>query len=206
MWSPPEPPDSPAPDRVRGALAGSLLYAQPKHAAVVSAITKFCAPPGDVVFEIGFDHGMRILSCARAWPDVRWLGAEIRKRRVAAVAPHAPSNCLLVHADARTLLSTVIPAGSLGRVDVLFPTPTDQPRHLLFSSAFGAAVTRSLRAGGTLHLATDIPEMAALLHATFPGWEEVSHPPSAPELSRRERVCRRDLVTTYRVTLRRRAW
>ncbi len=203
MWSPPPAPDSPAPDRVRGALSGSLLFAQPRHAAVVSAITTFCAPPGPVVFEVGFDHGMRILSCARAWPDVRWLGAEIRKRRVEAASPHAPTNCLLLHADARTLLATVIPAGTLAQVDVLFPTPTDTPRHLLLTPMFALAVARSLAPDGTIHLATDVREMAELFRCTFEGWVDAAHPAAAPELSRRERVCRRDGLAIHRVTLRR---
>lgn len=201
MWSPPAAPASPSPERVRGALAGSLLYDQPRHAPIRAAILEFLGERGPAVLEVGFDHGMRILAAARAEPQVRFLGAEIRARRVAAAAPHAPPNCRLLHADARTLVAAVIPPGRLDRVDILFPTPTGHSRHLLLTPAFAEAVARALAPGGTLHLLTDVPAMHALATSLFP-WRPTD-PPLAYALSRRERVCRRDGTPILAHTVRR---
>lgn len=201
MWSPPAAPISPSRERVRGALAGSLLYDQPRHAPIRSAILDFCAAPGPVVFEVGFDHGMRILGAARAEPEVRFLGAELRARRVAAAAPHAPANCMLLHADARTLLATVIPVARLDRIDILFPTPTDRPRHLLLTPTFADAVARALAPGGILHLLTDVPAMHLVARSLFP-WAPAPAVASYA-LSRRERVCRRDGIPILAHTVRR---
>lgn len=203
MWTPPTAPSRVSADRVPGALAGSLLFQQPEHRARIERLSTFLAAPGPVALEIGFDHGMCILDRARRFPDVRQLGVEIRKRRVQAVEPHAPENCLLWHVDARTLVATVLPDARIDHVFILFPTPTDNPRHLLLTAPFVADLARVLVPAGRVQIKTDVPGYAAHVRDLFAGWRDTSAPPSGVELSRRERVCRRDGIEIHTMNLER---
>lgn len=202
-WTPPEPPARAERPRVPGALGGSLLWEQPAQAADRARLHAFVAPGPPLALEIGFDHGVTLLAHARAFPDWRWLGVELRQRRVQAVAPHAPDNCLALRADARTLLATLLPPGRLSRVDILFPTPTTNPRRLLLTPALVADLALALAPGGVVHLETDVPSMAALARALFAGWPEVPAPPTTPDLSRRQRVARRDGLPTWQQSVAR---
>lgn len=200
-WTPPSlltERDDPA--RLRGTLGGSLLYERPEHAATASRVRAFLDGSAPAYLEIGFDHGMKLLDHARRWPEARWLGVEIRRRRVEAAAPHAPPNALLLRADARALLATLVPAGRLNGVYVLFPTPATNPRHLLLTPALVEALRRSLSAHGVVHVATDVEGMFAHAASLFAGWPTAEPPPMGPVLSRRERVCRRDGLPVWRAT------
>jgi tRNA G46 methylase TrmB len=199
-----EPPDALAPHEggVRGALGGSRLLDRPEHAAFRAGIEAFVAAPGPLILEIGFDHGMVLLESARLRPDVRWLGCEIRRARVEAAAAHAPPNALLLRADGRTLLASLIPPGRLEGVVVLFPSPSHDPRHLLLTPETVALIQLALAPEGRLHVATDVPGMARWAERLLQGWPEGDPLPLAPVLSRRERVCRRDGRPVWRFTRR----
>lgn len=161
------------------------------------ALRSFVAGPAPVVVEVGFDHGMVILDHARRFPDTRWLGIELRKRRVARAAPHAPPNCHLHAGDARAVLHAVLPDRSVDRVEVRFPTPATNPRHLLFTEGLVADLTRVFRPGGTLLVQTDVEGLYHYVVALLVGWVAAPEPPPGPVLSRRERVCRRDGVPVW---------
>ncbi len=198
-WTPPPAPP-PAPGGLRGVLGGSAIYDQGRHAEVRARVEAFVGGGGPLAVEIGFDHGMRILDHARRWPEIRWLGLEIRKRRVWAAEPHAPPNCLLLRADARAVFAALLPPASVTWVYVLFPTPTDNPRHLLLTPAFVGALEAALVLGGSVYLATDVRGMHAHADALLAGWPEAPLPPMGPVLSRRERVCARDGLPVYRLS------
>lgn len=189
MWSPPAPLPPRAEPR---ALYGSRLYDRPEHAAVRARVLEFVAGDAPVVVEVGFDHGMVLLEQARVAPETRWLGLEIRKRRVAALVPHAPPNCLPFAGDARTVFHALLPPGSVDRVEIRFPTPATNPRHVLMSAGFVADLARVLRPGGTVFHMTDVEGLAALAASLLAHWSMAALPPDPPALSRRARVCRRD--------------
>jgi tRNA G46 methylase TrmB len=201
-WTPPEPLAPTADGKLRGVLGGTALYDQPRHAEIRARVDAFVGADGPLAVEIGFDHGMRLLDHARRWPDIRWLGLEIRKRRVAAAAPHAPPNCFLWRADARTVFTAVLPPARVSWVYILFPTPTDNPRHLLLSPALVAAIRRVLAPDGAVYLATDVQGLHDHAAALFDGWPDAPSPPMGPVLSRRERVCARDGLPVYRLCRR----
>lgn len=173
-------------------MGGSLLWEQPAQAADRARLEAFVQPGPPVGLEIGFDHGMRLLAMARAWPEWRWLGVELRRRRVEAVVPLAPDNCLPLRADARTLLATLLPPGRLSRVDILFPTPATDARRLLLSAELVADLARALGPEGVVHIETDVPAMGELAERLFAGWDVVEAPFGVADLSRRQRVARRD--------------
>lgn len=190
-WQPPAVRASAGADAIRGTLSGSRLYDQPEHAAFAERVRAFCAPgPAPLCLEIGVDRGYRLLGHARRWPERRWLGVEIR-RTVQAAAEGAPDNALLIRGDARAVLSALVPPGGLSRVDLLFPTPSDDPRHLLLTPVFVSLLASRLAAGGVLLFATDVPGMARWAEALLAGWARVDEPPSGPVRSRREKVCAR---------------
>ncbi len=193
-WTAPDAPARAAKDRVPGAMGGSRLLDQPQHTEQRRRIGAFVAAGPPLAIEIGFDHGINLLANARMFGDQRWLGVEIRKRRVAAVAPNAPENCLAERLDARTLFAVLLPGQSVHRVDILFPTPALKGKHLLLTPAFAADVLRALHPDGVVHLLTDVPAIAALFDHVFAACPAAEPPPRAPDLSRRERVCRRDDV------------
>lgn len=194
-WRPPSLPEGARADA--GVLYGTRLYDQPRHRPVAEGIAAFLAEPGPVAVEIGFDHGMRILDQARRHPEWRWLGVELRRARVAAAAAHAPPNARLLRIDGRTLLAALVPEGRLAALIVWFPAPTDDPGHLLLTPALVAAARRALAPRGVVHLATDVPGMAAWADALFAGWPHGEPPPAPAALSRRERVCRRDGIAVH---------
>ena len=183
-------------------MYGTRLFDQPEHAAVRERLGAFLARPGPLAVEIGFDHGMCILDRARRFPETRQLGVELREQRVLAAAENAPENCLLLRMDARTLFTVLLPGASVQWVYLLFPTPPSTPKRVLLSEGFAAAVERALVPGGVLWFATDVPELDAVARALFP-WPAAPPPPLGVELSRRERVCRRDGLPVYRMCVAR---
>lgn len=199
-FQPPRAPARPDARRVPGALGGSLLWEQPALAEARTRLQAFLAPGPPVALEIGVDHGITLLAQARATPGWRWLGVELRRRRVEALLPLAPDNCLPLRADARSLLAILVPPGRLQRVDILFPTPSEAPRHQLFSAELVRDLARAMAPGALLHVETDVPGLFARIEALFAGWPAAPPPPPAPALSRRQRVCRRDGIPVFSLT------
>jgi len=196
-WSPPALLDSPDSRRVKGALSGSLLFEQPAHRAEAEAVRAFLAPEGPVAIEVGVDHGTVLIDHARRHPDWRWLGLEIRRRKVAKAQPHVPSNGMLWAADARTVFAAVLPEGRVDRVDVLFPTPVTNPRHMLLTDAFVSDLARVVRPDGVVTIATDVEGLFTWVLERFARWRPAAAPPRGPVRSRRERVCIRDGLPVY---------
>lgn len=190
-WRAPEALRSASPDAIKGTLHGSRLYEQPRYAEVASRVREFCAPGVPLNLEIGVDRGYRLLAHARRWPEQRWLGVEVR-RTVEQAAEHAPDNALLIRGDARALLAALVPEARLARVDVLFPSPSNDPRHLLLTTELVALLESRLQPAGVVLFATDVPGMAELAMHVFAGWRQTSEPPSGPVHSRREKACARD--------------
>ena len=184
------------------AMYGTRLFDQPKHALVKDRLQAFLARPGPLGLEIGFDHGMCILDRARTFPAVNHLGVELREARVVATSIHAPPNCLLLRVDARTLCSVLLPDASVDWLYLLFPTPTPEPKRALLGTGFAASVARVLKPGGVLWFASDMRKLADQASELF-AWEAAPPPPLGLELSRRERVCRRDSRPVFRLCVRR---
>lgn len=206
-WTAPDDPTAGGED-VAGALGGSRLFEQPQYRAEAERFRAFVEPPGEVAVEVGFDHGRRLLSLADAQPTVRWVGLEVRRRRVEAVARTAEvrglDNLLAWRADARTVFRRLMPAGRVSRVDVLFPTPWwhagQRKARLLLTPAFVADVARALTGTGILHIATDVEPYFEHVRDLLADWRRVADPAPAPVPSRRAHGCMRDGIPIHRGT------
>lgn len=118
-----------------------------------------------VEVEIGFGKGLFLITEAPRLPEVNYLGIEIVRKyqlfTATRVAKRGLRNVRLVCADARRILGDRVAAGSLQAVHVYFPDPWWKKRHLkrrVFTPEFVEQCERSLRAGGRLHVATDVAE------------------------------------------------
>ncbi len=201
-WTPlSSPPTDPS---KLSALNGTQLFTHGRNAAEVAAVVEFLSGPEPAYLEIGFDHGMCLADRARRFPGTLQLGIEIRELRVARLRPSLPRNAFAWRADARAALSHVLPAGRLHGIYVLFPDPVwvvaHRSTHLLFSPAFVQVCQRALAPGGFLHVATDVGPYFAWIADLLRGWTPGEPPPLGEELSRRERVCRRDGLAVGRGT------
>lgn len=200
-WQPPDPTEATGED-IPGALGGSRLFEQPQYRAEVARFEAFIAAPGPVAVEIGFDHGRRLLALAQQDATTRWIGLEVRRARVDALAALAPPNLLPWRADARTVFRRLMPPGRLARVDVWFPTPWwhDRKRaeRLLLTPPFLADLARALAPAGLFCVATDVAPYFEHLQTLLAGWHPAPLPPPAPAWSRREVTCHREGIPVHR--------
>lgn len=183
---------------VPGALGGSRLFEQPGRAEEAAALRAFVAG-GLHGIEVGFDDGRELLSRPG---DERWLGLEIRRRRVAEVAARAGDACLPFRGDARTVFAALLPERCAPRVEIPFPTPALRAHHLLWTPRFVDDLARVLRSDGVLHVRTDVPAMAEAVEALLAGWRRCAPPPLPGVVSRREQVCARDGLPVWRIAAR----
>lgn len=201
-WTPPaRSPENP--NRIP-AMNGSHLFRAGRYQEEANVALAFLARPGPATLEIGFDHGMCLADRARRWPDTLHVGLEIREARVSALLPHLPDNALAWRADARTVLSAVLPAGRLSTIYIFFPDPiwseSHRERRLLFSPAFIELCAKALIPGGRLHLATDVEPYFHWVENLLSTWFSTDPPEVGQELSRRDRVCKRDGIPVSRGT------
>jgi tRNA (guanine-N7-)-methyltransferase len=117
-----------------------------------------------VWLEIGFGGGEHMIAEAAAHPEIGMLGCEPFVNGVAkllAAIDRAGATNLRVHAgDARDVLD-VLPGAGLDRVYLLYPDPWPKRKHWrrrFVSHANLDALSRALRPGGELRVATDIDD------------------------------------------------
>jgi tRNA G46 methylase TrmB len=90
------------------------------------------------------------------------------------------------------VFAAVLPDHRVDRIDILFPTPVTNPRHVLLTDAFVADLARVLTPHGVVTVATDVPALFAWTCDRFAAWRAADAPERGPVRSRRERVCVRD--------------
>ena len=115
-----------------------------------------------VVVEIGFGMGDSLAQQAIVQPHTNFIGIEVHRPGVghllSLIAKHELDNIRIYCADAVEVLKHCIPDNSLDSVQIFFPDPWPKKRHhkrRLVQSPMVNLITSKLKAGGTLHLATD---------------------------------------------------
>ena len=140
----------------------------------------------EVRLEIGFGDGERLVEQSSQRPDVAFLGCEPFlngvAKAVAAVSDRALNNVRIHSGDARDLLAA-LPAGSLDRIELLYPDPWPKRRHhkrRIVSDDFLAAAARVLKSGCELRFATDIDDYCAWTLAHLSRSKDFVWPASRP--------------------------
>jgi tRNA (guanine-N7-)-methyltransferase len=126
-------------------------------------VALFPVPVDEIRLEIGFGGGEHLLHEARSNPQIGFIGVEPFQnglaKAVAAIGRDGIRNVRLFNEDAVRLLDW-LPAGSLTRVDLLYPDPWPKTRHWkrrFIQRDNVARIARCLQAGGSFRFATDVP-------------------------------------------------
>ena len=120
-----------------------------------------------IVLEIGFGMGASLLTMARERPEVNFLGIEVHRAGIGALAAdlheaqlnHVRIACF----DACELFKNCLHDDSLDGVQIFFPDPWPKKRHhkrRLIQADFVNLLAQKLKVGGFLHCATDWAEYA----------------------------------------------
>lgn len=117
---------------------------------------------GETVLEIGFGNGESTWRMAQAESDRHFIGIEVHPpgvgRLLLALEEQGVDNVRVALGDAVEFLEQRIPDASLDEIRIYFPDPWHKKRHhkrRLIQPPFVALLTRKLKPGGLLHLATD---------------------------------------------------
>ncbi len=140
------------------------LLVDPASATPDDAKALFPIPVDEVRLEIGCGAGEHLLHEAVAAPSVGFIGVEPFReglaKIVAKIDAAASRNVSLFDDDAALVLDW-LPAGSLTRIDLLYPDPWPKKRHWkrrFISAANLDRMARALRSGGLLRVASDIAD------------------------------------------------
>lgn len=136
-----------------------------------------------LVVEVGSGTGEALIASAAARPDLDHLGIEVYRpgvaRTVVQVARLGLTNVRMLEGDARQVLLTALPTGSVSEIRVFFPDPWPKLRHhkrrLLEAEVLGACC-RVLRPGGVLRLATDSADYARQMRDLGAGCAGLTNP------------------------------
>ena len=148
----------------------------------IEATFNRCAP---TFLEIGFGTGQSLLAVASLHPEKNWLGVETHRPGLGAlmlgIELEQLTNLRAFNADVIDVLEQVIPANSLDGVQIFFPDPWQKRRHharRLVQPAFLTLLATRVKAGGSLHLATDWADYAVHMQqvlSAHPDWVSI-HP------------------------------
>jgi tRNA (guanine-N7-)-methyltransferase len=126
------------------------------------------APPLDAVrLEIGFGGAEHLIAQAQAHAATGFIGSDAFingvAKALAAIDAHQLGNVRLYFGDASELIDW-LPAGTLSRIDLLYPDPWPKRRHWkrrFIQDDSLKRLARILKPGGELRFATDIADYAA---------------------------------------------
>jgi tRNA (guanine-N7-)-methyltransferase len=145
-----------------------------------------CVGASPVVIEIGFGRAELIMELAAAYPERRFLGVEVSRKRVEKsgrrVAKRQLRNVRLVHAPAEYLLERVLPDASIAECWINCPDPWPKRRHhkrRLVRAEFVLRLARVLELGALLHISTDHRGYAEWIHGVMselPGFRNLHAP------------------------------
>jgi tRNA (guanine-N7-)-methyltransferase len=127
-----------------------------------------------LVFEIGFGDGESLVQQAAMHPQLDYLGVEVHEPGAGHCMMLADRNGLdnirIVIHDALDVLHFQVPDSRLSRINLYFPDPWPKKRHhkrRIVQTEFLQLAARKLKAGGSLHIATDWENYAEHIDETI---------------------------------------
>ncbi len=119
-----------------------------------------------VEVEIGPGRGEMVLAYAAAAPETNFFAIERARSRAEAIMGKAAArglrNLRVIAGDARCVVG-LLPSASVAAYHIFFPDPWPKTRHrarrLFFDDVFAGDLARTLALGGSVHVATDLPEL-----------------------------------------------
>lgn len=143
------------------ALLASPAYTPPNWLDLLDWSQVF-EHPGPIEVDVGCGKGSFLLWAAAANPQQNFLGIERQLGRLRRIDKKARrlglQNVRLIRIEASYLIGKLIPVASVQVYHIYFPDPWPKRRHLrrrLFTPEFVADLHRTLRADGTVNIATD---------------------------------------------------
>jgi tRNA (guanine-N7-)-methyltransferase len=154
----------------QAALFGTLLprvAIDTSKPAPADLRTLFSHPPDELWLEIGFGGAEHLIAQAKSHPRTGFIGSDAFlnaiAKALAAIDADRLANIRLHFGDASALIDW-LPAGTLARIDLLYPDPWPKRRHWKRRFIQDESLKRLadlLKTGGELRLATDIADYAA---------------------------------------------
>jgi tRNA (guanine-N7-)-methyltransferase len=128
------------------------------------------------VLDIGFGDGEALLTEAVNDPGVDYLGVEVHEPGIGhlllLLEQAGLTNVRIVQRDVVEVLGSMLPDACLDGVNVYFPDPWPKKRHhkrRLVQPVVASEFARVIKAGGTLHLATDWEDYAERMKQVIMG-------------------------------------
>ena len=135
-----------------------------------------------VVLEIGFGNGESLVALASTHPERNYLGLEVHPPGVGHLLLCCEAgrlgNVRVICEDAVQVLQRRMPDASLDEVLLYFPDPWPKKRHhkrRIVQPPFVELVTRKLKTGGVLRMATDWQPYAEHMLATAGNSRELTN-------------------------------
>ena len=137
--------------------------------------------------ELGAGKGDFIVARAVENPDRNFLAIELSglvSRMLAVRCGRAGlSNLRVIRMDARSLVNLMLESESVSTYHIYFPDPWPKERHhkhRLFTPHFVAGLYRTMAVGGTLQVATDVPDYARQIFQLLDESDLVLHSAEVP--------------------------
>jgi len=162
--------------RTTPAQSRALEQLYPKYGIAFSEQKLSSPRRAPLVLEIGSGMGESTIEIARQHPEADFVAVEVHGPGVGSLLNRIQAeelqNLRVIRHDAVEVLERMVPDGALAAIHVFFPDPWPKKRHhkrRLVQPAFVALVARKLAPAGIVHLATDWPEYAEQMAASFSG-------------------------------------
>ncbi len=172
---------SPGQERAFAEFSGHYLLDVPRGIASTSVHPDARLHPetefgrtAPLIVELGSGQGHAVVAAAASRPEDDFLAIEVFRAGVARTMLDADRaaarNLRLVEANAPEVLESYLPEAAASEIWVFFPDPWHKHRHVkrrMVREGFGATLTRALRDGGMVRLATDWEDYAVQMRAVL---------------------------------------
>jgi tRNA (guanine-N7-)-methyltransferase len=135
----------------------------------------------DAILEIGFGMGASLLELVKKNPEQQYIGVEVHQpgvgRLLMGVQEAECDNLRVYRHDVNDVLNHCIPDHSLKGIYIFFPDPWHKKKHnkrRLIQPEFIETLSKKIKLGGVLHIATDWEDYANHIQSVLDGQDNFS--------------------------------